>query len=83
MQKSSQSWENGIIIQMKIKDKEKFFRIYANLPFNIRNSEIIAVVDSEPFTWNAARLEVEDDTKKGEKILEKLIKLKIIKQDDQ
>ncbi|MFH1601698.1 MAG: hypothetical protein ABIB61_01950 [Candidatus Shapirobacteria bacterium] len=64
---------------MKAKDKERFFQIYANLPFNIRNGEIIAVVDGEPFTWNAARLEVENNTKKGEEILGKLIKLKIIK----
>ncbi len=68
---------------MRIKDKEKFFRIYANLPFNIRNSEIIAVVNSEPFTWNAARIEIENNTKKGDEILERLIKLKIIKQNDQ
>jgi len=66
---------------MKIKDRGKFFRIYANLPFNIRNSEIIAVVGGEPFTWNAARIEVENNTRKGEEILEKLIKLQIIKQD--
>jgi len=66
---------------MKIKDRARFFRIYANLPFNIRNSEIIAVVGGEPFTWNAARIEVENNTRKGEEILEKLIKLQIIKQD--
>jgi len=68
---------------MRIKDKERFFRIYANLPFNIRNGEIIAVVDGEPFTWNAARIEVENNTKKGEEILEKLVKLEIIKQNEQ
>lgn len=58
--------------------KERFLQIYANLPLTFR-SEIVVVVSNEPLTWNAAKLEIENDTKKGEEILEKLVKLEIIK----
>lgn len=56
----------------------KFLRIYANLPLNQRN-EIVVVVDDEPLTWNTARIEIENDTLKGKEILEKLVKMKILK----
>jgi len=57
--------------------KSKFIKIYANLPLNLRN-EIVIVIDNEPLTWNACFIEVENDTEKGEIILKKLKKLKII-----
>lgn len=57
--------------------KEKFLRIYANLPLEARN-EIVMVIDDEPVTWNAARIEIENDTKKGKEILEKLVALGIV-----
>jgi len=56
----------------------KFLQIYANLPLNQR-TEIVVVVNNEPFTWNAVRIEVENNTDKGNEILEKLVKLGIIK----
>jgi len=58
--------------------KAKFLKIYANLPFSLR-SEIVVVVDDEPLTWNAAKIEIENDTKIGRKILEKLVRLEILK----
>lgn len=58
--------------------KEKFLQIYANLPLRSRE-EIVVVVGDEPLTWNAAKLEIENDTEEGKKILEKLIKLEIVK----
>jgi len=60
-------------------NKTKFLQIYANLPLNVRNEEIIAVVDGEPVTWNSAKIEVENDTSKGTRILNQLIKLEILK----
>ena len=57
--------------------KTKYLQIYANLPLNQR-TEIIVVVDNEPFTWNSARIEIENDTTKGNEILEKLLSLGII-----
>lgn len=58
--------------------KTKFLQIYANLPLNQRR-EIIVVVDDEPLTWNAAEIEIENNTQKGKEILEKLVELGILK----
>lgn len=58
--------------------RAKFLQIYANLPLNQRN-EIVIVIDNEPMTWNAVRVEIENDTEKGKEILKKLIDLQIIK----
>jgi len=58
--------------------KVKFLQTYANLPLNQRN-EIIIVIDDGPLTWNVAKIEVENDTLKGKEILEKLVKMRILK----
>jgi len=57
--------------------KAKFYKVYASLPLGLRD-EIVVVVDDEPLTWKAARIEVDNDTKKGSEILEKLKKLGIL-----
>jgi septum formation topological specificity factor MinE len=58
--------------------KNKFITIYANLPIELRR-EIIAVVDKSPVTWNAAKIEIENDSEKGKIILKNLVKIGIIK----
>jgi len=58
-------------------NRERFLKIYANLPLGVRE-EIICVVDEKPVTWNATYLEVKAKTKIGMEILEKLINLEII-----
>ena len=58
-------------------DISRFMRVYSDLPLKLRG-EIIAVIDGEPVTWNVAYQEIAHGTEKGKKILEKLIKLKII-----
>ena len=57
--------------------KERFLRVYANLPLGAR-TEIILVLDNEPITWNVAYLEVSSSTGKSGKILKKLEELKIL-----
>ena len=57
--------------------KEKFLKIYANLPLGIRK-EIILVLNDKPITWDVAFIEVNSDTKISKIILEKLEKLSII-----
>lgn len=57
--------------------RAKFNEIYANLPLGARK-EIIAVVDHEPVTWNVARLEIEQNTEKGKKIIDFLIKIGLL-----
>ncbi len=63
--------------EVKLGLKEKFLKIYANLPLNLRK-EIILVLDKEPITWNVVYLEVSNNTEKGSQILKKLEALKII-----
>lgn len=59
-------------------DKERFLKIYANLPVNLRNEIIAFVPDVGPLTWNVAYLEIESDTELGKTILKKMSILKII-----
>ena len=57
--------------------RERFLRIYANLPLGLRK-EIILVLDKEPITWGVAYVEVENNTERGSIILKRLEGLKII-----
>ncbi len=57
--------------------RERFLKIYSNLPLGLRK-EIILVMDGEPITWNAAYIEVKNNTSKGKKILKMLKELDII-----
>lgn len=57
--------------------KSLFLKTYANLPRGSRE-EIIAVVLGEPYTWQSAKIEVEQDTDVGKEILEILVNLKIL-----
>jgi hypothetical protein len=56
----------------------QFLKVYANLPLSER-SEIIAVLDDEELTWNVAKIEIANNTKKGKEILDKLVKMGILK----
>lgn len=62
-----------------MENRIKFLKIYANLPLSVRNDVVVVVVKNEPLTWNAAHLEVEQNTPVGKEILEILTKLKILK----
>lgn len=57
--------------------RERFLKVYSNLPINLRK-EIILVIEDKPITWDVAYLEVKNNTALGEKILNKLAELKII-----
>ncbi|MBS3114100.1 hypothetical protein J4448_03285 [Candidatus Woesearchaeota archaeon] len=48
--------------------KAKFIKLFANVPFPLRE-EIIAVVDNQPFSWTAAYGEIKQDTDKSQIIL--------------
>lgn len=56
----------------------KFQQIYVNLPLNQRQ-EVVVVIDDEALSWNALKLEIDNDTEKGREGLEILAKLGIIK----
>ncbi len=58
--------------------RAKFMRIFANIPGKIRGEDVIVVIDDEPFTWNAAMIEVKNDSELGKKIIKKLEKTRIL-----
>ena len=59
-------------------EKEKFLKIYADLPLGLRDEIILVLPEKGPITWNVAFLEVEQDTTVSKEILEKLNELEII-----
>ena len=63
---------------METLPKERFFRVYANLPVGVRDQVVIVMPDVGPMSWNAAYVEISNSTKLGDAIVEKLIELKII-----
>jgi len=61
--------------------RERFLRIYANLPMALRNQVIYVLQNKEPkepMTWNAVFVEVHNNTALGKLILEKLDELGFI-----
>ena len=66
--------------------RERFLRVYANLPLNTRREVILILEEKsergdiikQPITWEVAYLEVKNNTPRSEKILEKLDELKLI-----
>lgn len=57
--------------------KERFLKVYADIPLKVRE-EIILVLDGEPITWNAAYIEIKNDTANSDKILSKLTEMELI-----
>lgn len=45
--------------------KQRFYKVYNNLPLNLRE-EVIVVIKDEPITWKVARLEIDGKTKFSE-----------------
>jgi len=58
-------------------EREKFIRVYANIPNNLR-LDIIVVVDKQPYTWETAYFEIKENTPLGKNILKTLIEIGII-----
>lgn len=58
--------------------KDRFIKVYANLPINLRNEVILVLPQIGAITWNVASLEVNGGTELGQTIINKLIELKII-----
>lgn len=63
---------------MKTDNKEKFLKIYSNLPLGIRKEIILVLDDGRPITWDVAFVEVNSDTPLSKIILGKLEKLEIV-----
>lgn len=62
----------------ELTNREKFLKIYSNLPLPIRD-EVIYIDDNQrPISWNVCYLEVVNNTELGQKILKRLEELNII-----
>jgi hypothetical protein len=60
------------IFNLRIKmSKDKFLKVYANLPEPERE-QVIAIIDNKTYSWNVAFREIDQDTELGKKILKKL-----------
>lgn len=57
--------------------REKFLKVYANVPDGLRN-DIIVIVDGKTYNWNTSYFEIKEKTKLGEKILKALEELNIL-----
>ena len=55
----------------------KFVRVYANLPVPER-SQVVAVIDDKPYSWDVAYAEISNETVLGNKILKKIKLLGIL-----
>ncbi len=62
---------------MGLTAKEKFLKIYANIPLKLRE-EIILTLDEKSITWDVAYFEIINNTQDSHDILEKLEKLGLI-----
>lgn len=63
---------------METENREKFLKIYANLPLGVRQEIILVLEDRGTITWDVAFIEVDNNTPLSKIILEKLEKLEII-----
>ena len=57
--------------------KDKFLKVYANLPEPERG-QVIAIVDNKTYSWNVAYAEILNNTALGKKILKKIEDLGIL-----
>lgn len=57
--------------------KDRFYKIYGNLPL-ITREEIILVVSGEGISWKVAKLYVDQDSPLAKEILGKLAELRVI-----
>lgn len=62
---------------MELGRKEKFLKVYANLPLGVRQ-EVVIVQNDRPLSWDAVYIEVVNDTPISKTLLEKLEKLDLI-----
>jgi len=64
--------------------KKRFLMVYQNLPLKERRNTILLIENKkdkdkkEPISWDIAYIEIEQETKTGEEILNKLIRLNLI-----
>ena len=63
---------------MHTMDKSRFIKVYSNLPLGLRNEVVVVLDETGPLTWNAAYVEISQETQIGKKIMDKLEKMEVI-----
>ncbi len=58
-----------------MENKDRFIKVYSNLPINLRNEVILVLPNTGSITWNAAHLEINNETELAKMIINKLIEL--------
>jgi hypothetical protein len=58
--------------------KEKFLKIYANIPINLRDEIILVLDDGRPITWDVAYFEIKNSTELSQSMLKNLKELDLI-----
>ncbi|MAG44369.1 hypothetical protein CL633_00585 [bacterium] len=61
-----------------LQNREKFLKIYNNLPLSERKGAILVLDDKEPISWEVAYIEISNNTLLGKIILKKLKSMSII-----
>jgi len=60
--------------------KAQFYKTYANIPLGLRNEIVVVIGDNEPLSWNAAKIEIDNNTDKVTEILDKLDQVELLKE---
>ncbi len=63
---------------MELEKRERFLKIYADMPLGVRQEIILVLDDGRTITWNVAFFEVENNTELSKIVLEKLEKIQLI-----
>lgn len=61
--------------------KSRFLKTFVDLPISER-SNVAAVIDGNPLSWNVVKIEIEAETKIGSRVLAFLDKNDLLKKDD-
>jgi hypothetical protein len=61
-----------------VMDISRFLNVYANLPVGLRSEIVVLTEDDIPMTWNAAYVEIVNNTQLGIKIYQKLEEMGVI-----
>ena len=60
-----------------LKDAEKFFNVFSNLPEGERKKPIV-IIGGEPISWSMAYAHIDSESEKGKKILNILVRVGLI-----
>lgn len=63
--------------------KAQFNKTYANIPLGLRDEIVVILENHIPLSWNAAKIEIDNDTDKVDEILDKLSKLGLLREDNE